>query len=194
MDLFYTPLKPRAQLIKLRKEIGYTLYKDIPKSFRILVGDIENIGNCALIIFEHITKEKFMRAGGEKYIITLCRNKAINNTFFTYSCFKECKSASRNDILYNRQHIHMIIDILKPVVIVVVGENTLLSFENRKQLLFNKHGEIVSTFNGIPVILTYEGNYYIKKGRQDEVLYKRSIQDIDWQNISNIYNKLITKG
>jgi hypothetical protein len=194
MDLFYSYLTSRGQLRKLKDEIGGNLYDEVPKGFKIVTGNIEHINNCALLIMEHVTKHKFMRAPWDRKLVQLCTEYGINNKFITYSYLKDTESVSRSDITSSRKYIQLLLSIIQPKLIVVIGENTLLSFLSKKQLLVNFHGKIVGKYEEVPLILTYPMGYYLQYGRQDEKEYRESILLHDWTIIQEEYNKRISNG
>ena len=99
MDLFYSSLTPKSQLRKLKAEIGNSLYDNVPKSFKVVTGDIEHINNCAFLIMEHVTEHMFMRAPWDRKLTQLCTKFGIDNRFITYSYLKDLQSVSRSDII-----------------------------------------------------------------------------------------------
>jgi len=192
MDLFYNNLSTKAQLSKLKKEIGNRIYgNNIPNNFKIIDGNIEHINNNVLILMEYVSLKGFMKAPWESYLTKLCNHYKINNKFISYSYLIPTKVANRNDIINGRSYIELIISIIRPNLIVCIGENTVLSFLNRKKLLHNFHGQVVEKYENIPIIITYPMGYYLQYGRPDEKYYRQSILKNDWDIINSYYKNLI---
>ena len=192
MDLFYENLTPRRRLNRLKRELSSHLYgegEEIPENFRILGGKLRSIGSCALFIMEHVVPQGFMGNSYEMKILELCTRYHIDTRMITYSYLRECTTVSRVSIINSREFLHILVSIVDPVLIVLLGENTLFSFENRKRLLGDYHGKVVGYHNGVPLLLTYDMEYYTERVRVDRLKYRDEIMKSDWTKISNLYRR-----
>ena len=194
MDMFYARLTTKGRMLKLKEDFKKLLFKDgeeVPEKFRVTGGKLSNTGNCILFIIDHVTEYGFMRARRELKLVELCVRYGIKNRMVTYSYLKPCKVVSRNEIIESRELLQLLVSIVRPQLIVLLGEKTTFSFMNRKKLVNENHGKIIGNHNGVPLLLTYEMGYYTERMRSYEIDYRHGIMSNDWEVIMSEYTERI---
>ena len=181
-------------MLKLKEDFKRLLFKDneeVPEKFRVAGGKLSNAGNCILFVIDHVTQYGFMHARRELKLVELCMRYGIKNRMVTYSYLKPCKIVSRNEIIESKKLLQLFVSIVRPQLIVLLGEKTTFSFMNRKKLVNKEHGKIVGDHNGVPLLLTYGMDYYTEKMRSYERDYLDGIMRNDWEVIMSEYTDRI---
>lgn len=76
-------------------------------------------------------------------------------------------------------------------MIVLMGEDTFLTFFPRKEKMDKVHGTIVGDHNGIPLIATYEMSWYREMSKYNTGDFRKHIQEEDWKFIKEQYDKKV---
>lgn len=189
MDLFYSNLPIEDQLRALVKDI-LNNENTKKKKLSIINGDIKDIGNNILFVLPHVTQEGFLRDLDAQLLLELIEEYKITKNIITYSYLLPVQQVTRNELREFSVWVEKLIDIIQPRLIVMVGEDTTLTFSNRKIKIEN-NGSIVMTFNGIPCMLTFSPSYYTEHSAYENERYKNYIKQKNWTEIKKEYERLI---
>ena len=189
MNLFYANLSPEEQLKKLSSDIlnSVTTRK---KTLNTVNLNLNNIGNLCLFVFPHVTLQGFGKDTDVCDIISLTKKYNLDKVGFTYSYLFPTENVSRNQIKEFTPWIDQLIEIVKPKLLVSVGENSTLSFFNRK-IKIEKHGTQIGCYGEIPILLTLEPSYYSEHSAYEDAHYKSYIKNKDWIFIKEKYDAYI---
>ena len=115
----------------------------------------------------------------------------ITNYIIAYAQPSKSSSASRKLVKQSRPLMLKLIEIVNPKLIIVLDDSSAEIFVTQKPNIVEQHGTIITHHFNIPIILTYNMDYYVKRtGYQDDT-YKKSIFFTDWLYISEKYKELI---
>lgn len=189
MDMFYCNLSPEEQLQKLSSEMIASVRTRKKKLFTVTINPI-NIGNNILFVLPHVTLAGFGKDDNAKWLKETIREFGITKYALTYGYLVPTEHISRNQFKEFAQWIHRLIEIIRPRLLVLVGENVTLSFFNRKIKIEN-HGTQVGLFGDIPCILTLEPSYYLEHSAYENEAYKQFLRQKDWNFIKEQYQSVI---
>jgi len=194
MDLFTSNMTDNQKLNDLKEK-----YKNLLEveqngkgKFNITKGSKQNYGNCVMIILPNVTDSGFMNADYEtQTLMCILDEYEIVNYIICYAQPSKVHSASRKEVKKSRPLMYELIDIVQPKFIVVCGEVSAELFMTQKPNIITSHGTLVCSYSNIPVVLTYNPDYYVTRTGYEDDTYKTSILTEDWTLISDTYKNLI---
>jgi len=194
MDLFTSSMTDNQKLNDLKEK--YKTLLEVEQNgkgkFNIIKGSKKNYGNCVLIILPNVTEAGFMHADHEtQTLMCILDDYEIENYIICYAQPAKCHSASRKTVKQSRQLMFDLIDITMPKFIITCDEVSAELFMNQKPNVINAHGTVVCNYSNIPVILTYNADYYVTRTGYEDDTYKKSILKEDWELIATTYKDLI---
>jgi len=194
MDLFYgTSFEEHVKAFKKDlKAMAAATGEDLGKNVFIAFGKPEHVGNCLLVVGPPLKKdEKPFHDKYSKYLLQTINDFSLPNTIIT-SCYLIPKEqVSKIDIKNFSGWINKIIDIFQPRLIVVLGEDAQFAFLKRKCILRDCHGQVITSHGEIPVIASYQMNYYLERSEFEDPSYKEYIRQSDWNSIAITYKEKI---
>lgn len=197
MDLFYgTTIK--EQLKALEKDVRVWALKRYgynyeTKKIKIVNGKEEDVGNCMLLVAPPFIKDSrpFYDVNYE-FLKSILIARGLFKSYITPNFLMPLDIISKANIKEYSKWIEKLVDIVQPKFIVVLGEDSILSFFKRKVILRDYHGQIIGkTPSGIDICLSYAPDYYINKAEYEDPSFKNFILDNDWTIISGRYKELI---
>ena len=194
MDLFSSNLSVNQRLNEIKEKYKKLLEVDQngKGKFTIIKGNKKNFENCILFIFPFVTEHGFFNAAFEKqFFISLLDKYNITNYIICYAQPAKSLGAARKTIKKSREIFYDLVEIIAPKLIVTFDDSSAELFMNQKPNIIEDHGKVVYNYNDIPVILTYNIDYYNKRTGYEDDNYKISILKEDWKIISDYYNNLI---
>lgn len=194
MDLFMSSMTSNQQWSQLKKDYQrmFECEQNGQSKFRIIHGDKSVFNNCILLILPNVSEHGFMNADYEKVNLINTLNKYnINNYIITYAQPNKSSGPSRKLIKQSRPLMTKIIEIVNPKLIVAFDDSSAELFVNQKPNIIEQHGKVITTHYDIPVLLTYNMDYYVKRTGYEDNTYKNNIFFEDWNSISNQYKQLI---
>jgi len=193
MDLFTSMLTPNQQLKTILDDYKqmFECEQNGKGRFRVITGDKNHYGNCILFIIPNVSSAGFMNAEYEENLITTLKDYHIENYIIAYAQPNKTNSPSRKLIKQSRPLMHKIIEIVSPKMIIAFDDSSAELFMNQKPNIIEDHGKIITTHYDIPVILTYNMDYYIKRTGYEDAKYKRNIFFEDWVFINQQYKEYI---
>jgi hypothetical protein len=193
MDLFMSSLTPQQQWkqLKIDYKAFYNCDQNGQSKFSLIYGDHKTFSNCVVFVLPHVTTHGFMNAEHEIELIKTLKEFNITNHIITYAQLNKSNGASSKLIKTARPLFEKMLDIIKPKLIVAFDEITTELFLNQKSKIIDNHGTVITTHFEIPVILTYNFDYYTARTGYENKDYKKSIFDTDWDLIIKKYKELI---
>ena len=196
MDLFYgTTVK--ENVIAFKKDLKQVALKydyDFGKKrIHIANGNLENIGNCILVVGPPLKlNDKHFQDKYSNYLFKTALDFKMPNTFLV-SCFPiPLERISKTNIKEFNPWMEKLVDIFRPKLVVVLGEDAQFSFVKRKHILRDYHGKIITkTVAGIDVLLSYTMDYFIDLSEFEDGSYKDFIRNADWTIIKKYYDERI---
>jgi hypothetical protein len=182
------------QLTQLKKEYMemFECEQNGQSKFRLIHGDKKYYGNCALLILPYVTEHGFLNAEHEKTnLMKTLEHYKITNYMITYAQLNKSSSSSKKLIKQSRPLMTKLIEIINPKLIIVFDESSSLLFMTQKPNITEQHGTMITTYFNIPVLLTYNLDYYNKRTGYEDKTYKNNIFFNDWLTISTQYKELI---
>ena len=194
MDFFMSTLTQTQQLTQLKDD--YQKMFDVEQNgkgkFRILAGNKKSFGNCMLLILPHVSEKGFMNAPWEKVnLMETLKHFGMQNYVIVYAQPSKASGPSRKAIKQSRPLMEQLIEIVVPKLIVTFDDSSAELFLNQKPNIIENHGQIIYNHQSIPVILTYNMDYYEKRTGYEDKKYKNNIFFEDWTNINEKYKELI---
>ena len=195
MDLFMSTMTEKEQLTSVGND--YKSLLEVEQNgkgkFKLLKGNKKHFGNCILLILPFISMSGFMNADYEKTnLIQTLEHYNITNYIIVYAQPSKSNGASRTLIKQSRPLMNKLVEIINPKLIVTFDDSSAELFLTMKPNIVEQHGTIIHHHYNIPVILTYNLDYYDKRTGYEDKKYKNTIFFEDWELISNKYNTLIT--
>jgi len=195
MNLFYgTTFEEHVTAFKkdLREIAKHYSYDFGRKKIYIALGQPEHIGKCLLVIGPPIGVEQPFKDKYSDFLLQTASEFGITNVILS-SCFLvPIERVSKNDIKNCQYLTEQLVEIFRPKLIVVLGENAQFAFVKRKFILRDYHGQIITTSNtGIDIILSYTMDYFLEKSEYEDPNYKEFIRNSDWTIISKIYKEKV---
>ena len=195
MDLFMSTMTQKEQLTSVGND--YKSLLEVEQNgkgkFKIIKGDKKCFRNCILLILPFISTSGFMNADYEKInLIQTLEHYDIKNYIIAYAQPSKSVGASRTLIKQSRSLMTKLIEIINPKLIVTFYDSSAELFLTMKPNIVEQHGTIIYHHYNIPVILTYNMDYYDKRTGYEDKKYKNSIFFEDWELISSNYKTLIT--
>jgi hypothetical protein len=197
MNLFYGQTT-EEQLKNLKKDIkSWAIsahnYDYGHKRIYLAFGQKETIGNNCLFISSPFAADS---APFEDKDYSFLKNTAqefgIINYFLTPHFLIPKEIVTRANIKEYSKFMEAIVDIIQPRLIVVLGENSVFSFFNKKFILRDWHGKLIGkTIQGIDVIISYSPSYYTERSDYEDPSFKKFILNNDWNFISKLYKERI---
>lgn len=194
MDLFMSLLTPKQQINQLKTDYKKLLEceQNGQSKFRLIYGNEKNFGNCILLILPHVSEHGFMNADYEKnHLISSLEHYNITNYIIVYAQPSKSSGASRKLIKQSRPLISKLIEIINPKLIITFDDSSAELFVNQKPNIIEQHGTIITSYFNIPVILTYNMDYYSTRTGYEDKKYKNNIFFHDWLFISEKYREVI---
>lgn len=140
-------------------------------------------------MLEHVTVHGFLKNPREKNdLIDQLNERGISKYFITYSYLVPSSKVTRDQIKSSSGWIHSIIDVINPRAIVLLGDMCCHTFFTRKEQAVKRHGEIIGKHNEIPVLLSFNLDYYFEHTKTEDVKYKEFIREHDWEKIKELYD------
>lgn len=194
-DLFYglgTSFPEQIELLKqdLYKDAKLKGYKG-KKKIKILYGEEKHIDNNILIVHPAYSGPDYFCGDEFSAPIELMNKLEMFNHFVTYANPIPFAKQTRDTIKNFRPWMYNLVDIIRPKLIVVLGEDAQFVFFTKKSLLLDYHGLIIGNYNSIPVMSSYEFAYYATQSAYEDRTYKKYIQNYDWQLIKTEYTRRI---
>lgn len=199
MDLFYGNTV-EDQLKALKKDIkalalskyGYNYGRS---RLYVAYGQQENIGDCVLVVGPPLVKgSKPFEDPQYTFVKELLEKYSISKFFLTPHFIIPVDKVTKADIKEYSRLIDNIVEIVRPQLIVVLGEPSTFSFFRRKFILRDHHGKIIGTKDGIPIVLTYAPDYYKEKSEYEDPSFKKFLLDHDWKLIQSMYKEKVKDG
>lgn len=191
LDLFNVNKSPEQAISDLKQELfeftktqGYKIRKPKP----ILYGDLDNVGKACLIVGD-IPDGKLFESKEDKLLYSLAESYHLRY-FYTYSYLLPNTKVPKLEVRHFSSWIQRLTSIIKPVLIICLGEISQLSYFSRKFLLKDFHGKEIGKFEDIPVYTTYDIKYYMNESKIEDEFYKIKIKNNDWNNIKTKYKEL----
>jgi len=194
MDLFMSTMSQTQQWTQLKKDYQsmFECEQNGQSKFRLIVGNKGSYGNCVLLILPYVSEHGFMNADYEKNnLLNTLKTYDINNYVIVYAQPNKSSGASRPLIKKSRPLMHKLIEIVNPKFIVTFDDSAAELFINQKPNIVEQHGTEFANHYDIPVILTYNMDYYVKRTGYEDNTYKTNIFFEDWKAISDKYKLLI---
>jgi len=194
MDLFSDGLTDNQKINELKEK--YKKLLEVEQNgkgkFNLIKGSKSNYNNCILIIIPNISTFGFMNAEYEKQdLIGTIDKFDLDNHIIAYASPAKSQGASRKLIKDSRQLMFDLIDIVQPKLIIVLNDNTSELFLSQKSNIMEQHGTIIAYHYDIPVILTFNLDYYSTKTGYEDAKYKKLLYNEDWTYIQSKYKELI---
>lgn len=160
------------------REYAKRLKIEMPKTFPVVIGNEESVGKNILVITEPITNKWFK---SQEITRTTNHVKTLFNDFFITSCYLIPKDRiSVADIKDFSLWITRLASLLRPKLIVILGEPAAHVFVRRKAIVKENHGKRIATWKDIPIYLTYPMSYYYDRSEYEDTSYKDYIKNNDW--------------
>jgi len=187
LDLFYASLTIDEQLEKLKGEVkdlakkeGLSLRKT---SVKIVHGTMDKIPNQGALFIMPPLIGKFGVGKDFKALVRLIEFHKLYAAFITYAHLVPREKRIRKDIKEFSTYIRKLLSIIQPKVIVCLGEESQFSLFKRKFLMRDYHGQVIGDEEGIPVMTSYEMEYYGGDSAYEDSTYKNFLQENDWKAI-----------
>jgi len=194
MDLFMSNMTTTQQWTQLKTDYKkmFECEQNGQSKFKLTYGDKKNFGNCILLILPFVSEHGFMNADYEKKnLLNTLKYYNLKNYIIVYAQPSKSSSASHKLIKQSRELMSRIIEIISPKAIIVLDDTSAELFINKKPNISEEHGNIITTYFDIPVILTYNLDYYSNRTGYEDKTYKNNIYFNDWDIIKNKYIELI---
>jgi len=191
MDLFYANLTPTQQLKKFKEDAMHHFNIEDSTKFKVLKGLPKHFGNCVLFLLSHVPSRGFLKGRNDKLLTDSIKHFDITNHAITYAYLKPSLNVSRKDLKACTGDMNLILSIVRPKLIVLVGENPGELFFGRKPKVVDVHGTIVGSIDKIPLVSTFDMLYYKEKTGYEDERYKRHIYEGDWNFIREQYKGAI---
>ena len=194
MDFFMSTMTVTQQLKDISEQ--YKKLLDIDQNgkgrFRLFKGNKTYFGNCMLIILPYISSHGFMNADYERVnLIETLNSYNMFNTIIIYAQPSKSHGPSRTLIKNSREILNNLLEIIDPNLIIVLDDSSAELFLNQKPNIIENHGTIITNHFNIPVVLTYNLDYYNKRTGYEDDNYKKSIFYEDWDYIYELYKERI---
>ncbi len=193
MDLFYgTTFEENIEAFKKDlKKVALTYGYDFGrKKLYVAYGYPEHVGNCLLVLGPPLNGDKPFQDKYSKYLFQTVNDFSLNNVVLS-SCFLiPLEQVSKNDIKAFGTWTEKLVEIFRPHLVVVLGEDAQFAFVKRKNILRDTHGQIIAkTSTGVDVVLSYPMSYYLEKSEYEDPSYKDFIRRNDWEKIAKLYKE-----
>lgn len=193
MDLFYgTTFEEHVTAFKkdlreLAKQYSYDFGR---KKIYIAYGQPSHVGKCLMVLGPPIGTGVPFQDKYSNYLFQTANDFGITNVVLS-SCFLiPIEQVSKNNIKACHPTTEKLVEIFRPRLIVVLGEDAQFSFVKRKFILRDHHGQVIAKSNtGIDVVLSYTMNYFLEKSEYEDPSYKEFVRTADWTLISNLYKE-----
>ncbi len=194
MDLFSSGLTTNQKLNKIKED--YKRLLEVEQNgkgkFTIIKGNKSNFGNCMLIIVPHVSESGFMNADYEKdNLMAALNHYDIDKYIIVYAQPSKSVGSSRKLIKKSRPIMLELIEIINPKLILVLDDSSSEIFLNMKPNIIELHGTRLAYHDAIPILLTYNMDYYVKQTGYEDSAYKKAVFFEDWNFINEQYKERI---
>lgn len=189
-DLFYSAAATLQEQLELlagdilseAKRSGYR-----KKSFSLVFGDEKFVNNNVLIVQPPFTKKNHFEEPECEALINTLHNYKMHNYFITYAHLLALDRHTKDEIKKFGVWVAKLVEIIRPKMIIVLGEEAELTFLKRKCILCDFHGQEIGRHEDIPIYLGYPFSYFLDKSSYEDTNYKQFIHDTDWNKFQEEY-------